>query len=466
VFRLRLCLLGCIACLFAVAPAAAVADPYRSFDGVNDELTMRLSAGSNITGAVTMAAVVKIADKKTDLAVFGLSSPGEGANGYGLIFQGLNLALDNGISAAQSSIPGKTIVENSWQLWAVSKANGSATPRFHLYDFGAKTWVHDDGNKSIANASSQEGERLRIGKLPGYGYWPHSVAAVAIFDHALSDLEVESLPSSYGSWLAREPGGMWILNQAHVSHPLLDETGGGADELFESTVGTSVVSSGSPLTGDPDDTIFHGDFSTGDASQWKEVQETGTTADFEVSSASPPLGENFFGRFEMDEGDTRAEVAGAPHLLPGEDLYFRFKARLGENFPAEESGSIWGQLIWQLHHQGTSGSPPIALEIAGNGMGFFGLRGPSGTFWWEGPSVDTNWHEFVIRVNHATSKEVGFAELWMDGVQQTMTNGKARYYASTLLDAYNYPKIGYYRDNDMVKPGMVDIAGYEISRSF
>jgi hypothetical protein len=34
-----------------------------------------------------------------------------------------------------------------------------------------------------------------------------------------------------------------------------------------------------------------------------------------------------------------------------------------------------------------------------------------------------------------------------------------------MLDEYNYPKTGYYRDNEIAGTGTVDIAGYRIAKN-
>jgi hypothetical protein len=45
------------------------------------------------------------------------------------------------------------------------------------------------------------------------------------------------------------------------------------------------------------------------------------------------------------------------------------------------------------------------------------------------------WHDFVIRILFHRNPAIGFAELWVDGVPQTMANGQTRIYYSTLNPA-------------------------------
>jgi hypothetical protein len=228
------------------------------------------------------------------------------------------------------------------------------------------------------------------------------------------------------------------------------------------------ISAGSPLSEDPGPRIFVGDLATGSWSQWTGLHQRPDAAlapAAVLSSPSPPPGASHFGRFELKSGSERSEAYSNFRLRDADDVYFHFFVRLGRGFPAEPPGT-WGGLLWQLHHRGTTGSPPIALHVVGDSPGNFALRFPSGKRWWLGPTVDHEaWHEFVIRVMHSEDPEAGFVEVWMDGVQQTMENGLTRQYGATLLDEYNYPKIGYYRDVAITAPGRVDIGGFEISRA-
>jgi DNA-binding beta-propeller fold protein YncE len=393
----------------------------------------------------------------------GLHNSGGSASGYGfLIGTGNVLGLSNGVGTAYSQ--SSPLVNNEWQLAVVTKAAGTAIPRFHVYRFGSQTWTHKDGTGTLGNAGSVAGGTVRFGARQNTAYYDGALGAAALYPRTLSDSDVERLTYDYFEWLGLEPGGMWIFNQADITHPVIDETGREANELAEDNESTEVIAE-SPLSGDPNDTIFSGDFSFGELSPWWEEQEVGLGAEASIADESPPPGERFYGHFKLDGGDIRAEVYSGLRLYEGSDLYFRFLARLDGEFPAEEDEETWGELIWQLHQSESTESPPIALHINGSNPGYFALREGSGKVWWHGPEIDYDvWHEFVIRVNHSQNSAVGFVELWLDGEPQTMTNGEPRYYGKTLLDEFNYPKVGYYRDDGMTSTGEVDIAGYRISR--
>ncbi len=367
------------------------------------------------------------------------------------------LTLTNGEGWAEDST---TLPEDDWQLLAVTKASGSAKPRFHIYSYAEGTWKHRNSPESMPNAASVTGGKIRFG-----GPGSKEYAAAALFSRVLSDAEIEQLDDSYEDWLVLDPTGMWIFNQPDLSKPVVEELGGGANEIVGDTSGTEVRESSTPPSEDPEGMIFRGDVYRGVNLEWAEEQLVGGSASLSIEELVPPLPfEAFFGRHTLSTGDVRSEWSSGMHIYEGEDVYIRFLARLSKGFPVEESPTVWGELIWQLHQAGTEASPPMALGIRDIGAGRYALEDTNGTVWWSGPEIDfEKWHEFVIRVNHSQEAGVGFAEVWMDDVPQKMSNGLFRRYGATMLDEFNYPKAGYYRDEDLLGTGSVDIAGYRIA---
>jgi hypothetical protein len=446
------------------AVSAGAAEPVRTFSDEAEQIRVRVSAAANVTGAVSIAALIRPHDLD-DHSLFELRTSAERQAGYELWHsENGQLVLWNGRDNAWGTPD--PLVANRWRLAVVTKAGGTATPRFHVYDFATDDWEHDDASNAIGDGGSVPGGVIRIGSWNSGHEFAGDYAAAGLWASALTDEQVERLAGSYEAWLALEPAGMWIFNQPELDRPVLDETGGGADEITHSDE-TDLLPNASPLSGDPDGTIFRGDFHTNDTSQWWEEQEVGEGASVGVASSSPapPAGETHYGRFELQGGDERAEVYHGMELTEGEDLSFRFLARFGAGFPIEEDQ--W-MLFWQLHQQEGERSPPLALSIQEPNQpdpGAFSLDETEGGLWWEGPDMEEDrWYEFVVRVRHSTRPEVGFVELWLDGVQQRFFNNEFRLYGATLLDEFNYPKAGYYREDDTVGTGVVRIAGYRISK--
>lgn len=454
---LRGLLLSCLALAICASPASA--DPVRYFDE-GDTVRVRVNPENNITGAITMVALVNPDGLGEQFFISLLNSGGSPA-GYKFIQdeEEDRLVLTNGEGWAEDSA---AMVKDAWQLVVVTKASGTVKPRFHVYSYANKTWKHRDATGTLPNSPSVSGGKIRFSGSSGQEY-----AAAALYPQVLSDAEVEELAGTYQDWLELDPSGMWIFNQPDLSKPVLDELGGGANEIYGDTSGTEVRANATLPGGDPNGIIFRGDFYRGENLEWPEEQLVGSTAAFSINELSPPLPyENYFTRHTLSTGDTRSELRSGVELFSGEDVYVRFQVRLSKEFPVEESPTVWGELIWQLHQEGTSASPPLALGIRDVGKGKYVLEDTNGTVWWSGPEIDyETWHEFVIRVNHSQNPLVGFAEVWMDGVQQKMTGSVNRYYGATLLDDFNYPKAGYYRDNDMTGTGSLDLAGYRIAKS-
>jgi hypothetical protein len=413
---------------------------------------------------MTMVVLMK-PDSYTAQDIMSLHTSGGKGTGYELYQDGgKHLAL--GVDPA-STFGSDPINLSEWQLFAVSKAAGTATPRFHNYGYSSATWDHRNGSGTIGNGASVSGGTVRFGAWENSFYAEGEYAAAALFSRSLSDAEVEALAGSYEKWLKLDPAGMWIFNQRDLTKPVLDETGGGADEYIWGGNGTEVHQNLPMPTGDPDETIFRGDLIRNNYEEWVELQKVGATSAFSIGNSSPPPGESYYARSELKKGDERAELRSALNLFEGEDVYVRFWARLQSGFPLEEAPPVWGQLIWQDHESGI-GTPQVALHVTGNGAGNgkFALRDHKDELWWQGPSIDTGkWHEFIIRVNHSQDSGEGFVEAWMDGVHQTMASGSKRKYGATMDDEYNYLKTGYYRDYRMNGTGSVDIAGFRVSRS-
>lgn len=427
--------------------------------GKSDQIRLPVNAANNITGAITMVALVNPEGTGEHYYITLLNEAGS-PTGYKFFENNEgHLKLSNGFGGDEDPQP---VPDSGWQLVAVTKGAGEVKPRFHIYSYTSKKWTHRNAAEEVPNGGNVSGGKIRLGGLGEEEY-----AAAALYSRALSDGEVEGLLPDFADWLEREPTGMWILNQPDVTKPVLDETGGGADEILEETFGTEVHQASAPPSDDPDGTIFRGDLQRGMNHEWEEEQLTGATAALSIKELSPPLSpEKYFGRFSLSSGDSRSELASGLHLFEGEDVYIRFLVRLSKEFPVEESVSVWGERIWALHQDEVEGSPPLGLHIRDSGAGQYALEDSEGTAWWLGPEIDAEtWHEFVVRVNHSQKSEVGFAEVWMDGVQQKMSNGLNRRYGATMLDEYNYPKTGYYRDDEIAGTGVVDIAGYRIAKS-
>jgi subtilisin family serine protease len=229
--------------------------------------------------------------------------------------------------------------------------------------------------------------------------------------------------------------------------------------------------SAAPAVGPVGHVLFADGFDGGGLSAWDVHCPPGNLT---LGSSGPaPFAGDGRARFEVNPGDVspvggnRCEVSTDLQLREGSDVYNRFQVRLGAGWPFEPGR--WA-IVWQEHHAGSTGTPPLGLNVTADpgGGGHLSLdsNGEGPFHYWSGPAVhEDRWYDFVIHVHHSQSGSVGFVEVWLDGVRQTMANGASRVYHRTLFDDFNYPKLGYYRDPDHTAQGVVYGDGFVVGDS-
>ena len=137
---------------------------------------------------------------------------------------------------------------DGWRLLGVTKANGSAVARWHGYKFsiGAASWVHvNTSSGSVGDASLSTGiDAIGLGYLDNDEVLNGRLAVAGAWKSVLTDLDIEGLTASLADWVDLSPDALWPFNQASTSDPVLDITGGGADQVAIN--GTSVVTGDDP----------------------------------------------------------------------------------------------------------------------------------------------------------------------------------------------------------------------------
>ncbi|HEU4904916.1 MAG TPA: heparin lyase I family protein [Solirubrobacterales bacterium] len=157
------------------------------------------------------------------------------------------------------------------------------------------------------------------------------------------------------------------------------------------------------------------------------------------------------GDVEPDTGAERSEVSG-PTFDEGQDLYIRDAIRIAG------SSSYQGpwQIIQQLHEEHWSGSPGMALFLAADDSLTLGAGDGSPTFWRSARLQRDRWYDLVYRVKLGSSSSTGFVEVWLDGVQQTLADGRPRAYGQTIQAAQTYLKAGIYRSKSSTGTSIVE----------
>jgi Polysaccharide lyase len=157
------------------------------------------------------------------------------------------------------------------------------------------------------------------------------------------------------------------------------------------------------------------------------------------------------GDVEPDTGSQRSEVSG-PTFKEGEDLYIRDAIRV----PAGNTFSAPWQIVQQLHEENWNGSPGVAVFLDNKHALELGAGDGSPTFW-QGPALQSDrWYDLVYRVKLSQSSSTGFVEVWLDGAQQSLTNGQARIYGQTMQTDETYLKAGIYRSKSSTGTSIVE----------
>ncbi len=174
--------------------------------------------------------------------------------------------------------------------------------------------------------------------------------------------------------------------------------------------------------------------------------------------SSDPFQGTGAGRFEVragdvepDTGSQRSEVSG-PTFHEGQDLYIRDAIRV----PAGNTYRAPWQIVQQLHEEDWAGSPGIAVFLD-NGRALKLGAGDSSPIFWRSSRLRVNrWYDLVYRVHLSRKPRAGFVEVWLNGLRQTLRNGRGRAYGQTIQARRTYIKAGIYRARSSTGTSIVE----------
>jgi hypothetical protein len=195
--------------------------------------------------------------------------------------------------------------------------------------------------------------------------------------------------------------------------------------------------------------IFSGDFersSDGGFAGWELLQalpgRTRLVSGSAFQGSSDARFEVREGDIEPETGSERTEVTG-PTFQEGADLY------IGDAIRVPSASTFEGpwQLVQQLHNfgEGYNGSPGMAVFLENPVTLRLGPGDGSHTFWRSSQLENNRWYYLVYHVKLSRNPSEGFAEVWLNGVQQTLSDGSLREYGPTMETAEAYLKAGIYR---------------------
>jgi hypothetical protein len=152
-----------------------------------------------------------------------------------------------------------------------------------------------------------------------------------------------------------------------------------------------------------------------------------------------------------DNGNTKArsEVSRMKNFTMSNsgEYYVGWSSKWG---PLPTKSGKW-QVLSQIHLDGpgAQGGPvPFGLSVPGDGKMHFNAQDPSGksSSMWDHSLPLNSWHSYVMHIKMGESLSTGWCEIWYDGAQQTLTNGKKRIpCAMAHADSGSYWKWGVYR---------------------
>ena len=228
--------------------------------------------------------------------------------------------------------------------------------------------------------------------------------------------------------------------------------------------------------------MFIGDYSTGNFSQWPNVQNRGFNGPgveyvptYSATVVNDPV-KGKAARFEVRSGDwpgfasgERSEVASTPNQSGGTEgqmRWYEFSTMFDPSFPQNHADLGWG--VTNQWHPDANTAPGFEWSV-GTKNGYWSLvvvQQNSPGDWrtytiFETPLNVGHWHDVKMQINWSTGIKTGWIRLWLNGVRQTFFDGSDTAFLSTLVPGTTtcYYKEGYYRQA-MQPTGIVYHTGF------
>lgn len=197
-------------------------------------------------------------------------------------------------------------------------------------------------------------------------------------------------------------------------------------------------------------TLWKGDFSSSDLSQWSKVERVAASRIKVVADGDGGKA----GRFLVKQGDDPINASGnrnelvyvGDKITEGAERWYSWNTLWPDSF---KSAPTW-QLFTQWHHTGTSGSPPIEFFTNREQI----LLRVNQKQVWSTPLTRGLWHWFVLHVKWSSNASKGYVEVYYDGkpvlrrlVTKTLYAGQGVYLKQGLYrkDTITYDQVIYHR---------------------
>lgn len=219
------------------------------------------------------------------------------------------------------------------------------------------------------------------------------------------------------------------------------------------------------------DIIWRGDAETGDLSQWCNAHQA---APGRISVVTSPVVQGGYAyKFILNNGDS---VFGTERVVLNQanpecantkwetgERYYGWSVMLPADFPINSAWSLVAQ--WKGVH---TGSPVIQLGLANDKwrLLYRPTTSSPNILKWETPVKKGQYESFVMHVNYSTDPQVGFIELWMNGVLVV-----PKFYTSTIhlsggVPAQIFVEIGLYRDSGISSNVVLFHDGFTVGKTY
>lgn len=303
----------------------------RNFNGTSDKILMSLGAVPASVAGFTLAAIVRLQAVSRWNNILTLATSADAT------ILDMTIGATNVLSVEPYAAAGNTVtgIATGWQLLAVSKPTGSNVCRGHRYVFSTGVWTHTD---AVGNSADPGGTvaRIYLGTFATSDFLSGDIEAAAMYDTALSDSQIESLPFTLMAWLTLAPKALWKLDQSATAQKIIDISGGGANE--STLTGTTIAAASVPVFNYTDGFIFN-------------TIKTAVTAlvvqavpcSFTASVATPVLAENLQAvpaSTAFSAGAVGAAIA--PQAVPASCTFSVATPKLAENLQAVPANVVFG----------------------------------------------------------------------------------------------------------------------------
>lgn len=204
--------------------------------------------GCNIDGNdMSMFAIARRTDSGRYQAVVTTLTSGAAAISSSLGFTSNN-TISNQLSTTTgqdaTNIAANVAAVNTWCIMGWTHGAASSPVRFHLYSLGdmTNTWNRENSGNDTGTSTPGSSGIVRFGQKITTEKFAGDIECVAVWDRALTDAQVDTLPLSLQAWFAQAPVGLWLFDQGSTSDNVVDWTGNGANQT--AITGTSVATTG------------------------------------------------------------------------------------------------------------------------------------------------------------------------------------------------------------------------------